>query len=330
MRRENREKVFVLLGVLTLLVCTGISPCFASVFQQGGENVFAAESGADPDNPESESALFGEGMIGPSQGTDQDSIFSQASKEEPHMDDRMETVIAQVEKEIPTDNGEWSVYICDLLSGSEGTVNEAKRQAASLIKLYIMGAVYEQYEQLIRQYGQSNVDSLLFSMITVSDNDAANTLTGYLGGGDSTAGMQTVNDFCTAHGFYNSSMGRLLLHSNEFGDNYTSAMDCGRFLKEIYMDNSEEYPHAADMLQLLAAQTRRNKIPAQMPSDILVANKTGELADVENDAGIIYHAENDLVLVFLSENLAGAGSAQTSIARISRFIYDFYNAASED
>ena len=98
MRRENREKVFVLLGVLTLLVCTGISPCFASVFQQGGENVFAAESGADPDNPESESALFGEGMIGPSQGTDQDSIFSQASKEEPHMDDRMETVIAQVEK----------------------------------------------------------------------------------------------------------------------------------------------------------------------------------------------------------------------------------------
>ena len=40
---------------------------------------------------------------------------------------------------------------------------------------------------------------------------------------------------------------------------------------------------------LLAAQTRRNKIPAQMPSGVSIANKTGELSDVENDAGIIYN-----------------------------------------
>ena len=63
-------------------------------------------------------------------------------------------------------------------------------QAASLIKLYIMGAVYENYDQITGQYGRDSVDSNLYSMITVSDNDAANTLTTYLGGGDSAAGMQ--------------------------------------------------------------------------------------------------------------------------------------------
>ena len=38
-----------------------------------------------------------------------------------------------------------------------------------------------------------------------------------------------------------------------------------------------------------------------MPAGVSVANKTGELADVENDAGIIYNTQNDLILVFMSE-----------------------------
>lgn len=316
------------ISVLLCIFCIGADPCFASVFGQSQGSVFSSEDGSDASG--SGADLSGEGMIGPSQSSEKESVFSQKSEGEPKMDDRMETVITQVEKDLPTANGEWSVYICDLVSGSEGVIGETPRQAASLIKLFIMGAVYERYEELAQQYGQSDLDSLLYSMITISDNDAANTLVGYLGAGDSAAGMKSVNDFCTAHGFLNSSMGRLLLHSNEFGDNYTSAMDCGRFLKELYLDNSEEYPHAADMMQLLAAQTRKNKIPAQMPANVSVANKTGELEDVENDAGIIYHASNDLVVVFLSEKLSGAGAAQAGIARLSRFIYDYYNAASED
>ena len=82
---------------------------------------------------------------------------------------------------------------------------------------------------LSQQYGSATLDSYLTPMITVSDNDAANSLVSCLGGGDSTAGMQKVNSFCQSHGYTNTSMGRLLLASNEFGDNYTSAYDCGKF-----------------------------------------------------------------------------------------------------
>ena len=185
-------------------------------------------------------------------------------------------------------------------------------QAASLIKLYIMGAVYENYEQITGQYGRDSVDSNLYSMITVSDNDAANTLTTYLGGGDSAAGMQAVNSFCQAHGYEND-------------DNYTSVGDCGHLLQEIYKQDISGYTHATDMFNLLKAQTRCNKIPAQLPEGVKTANKTGELDNVENDAGIIYDSKNDVVIVFMSQNLSSAGSAQNTIATLSRTIYDYYN-----
>ena len=79
-----------------------------------------------------------------------------------------------------------------------------------------------------------NLDDNLNSMITVSDNDAANTLVNYLGGGDDAAGMARVNKFCQDHGYTSTSMGRLLLADNSNGDNYTSVKDCGKFLKTIY------------------------------------------------------------------------------------------------
>ena len=278
-------------------------------------------------------------------------------------------MLAQIQASLPASNGDWAVYVCDLKTGSEGSINDHRMQAASLIKLYIMGAVYENYDALIAQYGQDTIDASLYSMITVSDNDAANALTTYLGSGDSSAGMQIVNNYCLAHGYTTSSMGRLLLHSNEFGDNYTSVENCGKLLKMVYWDGylqkipenrdtdekttesdlqSEQVteniasteddtdeittenttvltPHASDMFALLCAQTRRHKIPAQLPDGVRTASKTGELDDVENDAAILYDTDNDLIIVFMSEHLSDCGAAQSTIASLSRQIYDAYH-----
>ena len=264
-----------------------------------------------------------DGPISPSHGS---SAFDNKS------DEKMDTLVSQVQSKLPVSNGSWSVYICDLSGGSEATINDSPMQAASLIKLFIMGAVYENYDSLSQQYGSATLDSYLTPMITVSDNDAANSLVSCLGSGDSTAGMQKVNSFCQSHGYTNTSMGRLLLASNEFGDNYTSAYDCGKFLKEIYQicSGTTQTPsllHAEEMYSLLKQQQRTNKIPAALPEGVSVANKTGELSDVENDAGILYNAQggNDLVIVFLSQNLSSPGEAQNTIAQLSRSIYLYYN-----
>ena len=205
-------------------------------------------------------------------------------------------------------------------------------QAASLIKLYIMGAVYEDYDSLSTTYGKETLDNNLNSMITVSDNDAANKLVNCLGGGDDAAGMARVNKFCQDHGYTNTSMGRLLLADNSNGDNYTSVKDCGKFLKTIYqMDKGsaaeDTLAGAEYMYHLLKMQTRTNKIPAQLPEGVKVANKTGELDTVENDAGIIYDTAKgiDLVICFMSQDLNDTAAAQNTIAQDSRSIYGYYN-----
>lgn len=266
-----------------------------------------------------------QGTLSPS-SENSDSVFGGTSaSDEPVTDEALQTLLNQIQGQLPADNGSWSVFVSDLINETEGSINDQTMQAASLIKLYIMGAIYENYDQIIGQYGKDSVDSNLHSMITVSDNDAANTLITYLGGGNSSAGMQAVNSFCQEHGYTQTHMGRMLLASNDQDDNYTSVNDCGHFLIEVYKEEESSYAHASDMYALLKAQTRQNKIPAMLPDGVKTANKTGELDNVENDAGIIYDAANNLVIVFMSQNLSSAGNAQNTIASLSRTIYDYYN-----
>lgn len=164
-------------------------------------------------------------------------------------------------------------------------------------------------------------------MITVSDNDAANNLVTWLGGGDSSVGMAAVNSFCEEHGYTNTHMGRMLLADNTGDDNYTSVTDCGKLLREIY-NNSESLTYPELMYKLLKQQERRNKIPAGIPDidGAQVANKTGELDTVENDAAIIYSApRNDFILCIMAQNLTNTAQAQANIQALSNAIYGYFN-----
>lgn len=320
---KNKILTKIVISSLTA-ACLIAQPCYAA-------ETTTSQTTEDPDHhpepaPEETAAVQeGQGTLSPPSESKGDSVFgSSADSESAATDEKLQGVLSGLA--LPSGNGTWSVYVCDLVNNTEGAVQDARMQAASLIKLYIMGAVYENYDNIIAQYGQSSVDSNLNSMITVSDNDAANTLVSYLGSGDSSAGMSVVNDFCSQEGYSSTHMGRLLLASNQYDDNYTSVSDCGHFLKKVYKGNQESDARTQAEFALLAAQTRRNKIPAQMPSGVSVANKTGELSDVENDAGIIYNSQNDLIIVFMSENVPQPGSAQSTIASLSRQIYDSYNS----
>ena len=328
---KNKILTSILISCITLAAAT-TQPCYAAeeqhVSEHSEEHTQTAEDPdhhAEPAPEETASIQEGQGTLSPPSESEGGSVFgSSASSETAGTDEKLQGVLSNLA--LPAGNGTWSVYVCDLVNNTEGAIQDARMQAASLIKLYIMGAVYENYDSIIAQYGQSSVDSNLYSMITVSDNDAANTLVSYLGGGDSSAGMTVVNDFCIEKGYSSTHMGRLLLASNQYDDNYTSVSDCGHFLKEVYEGSKESDVHAQAEFDLLAAQTRRNKIPAQMPAGVSIANKTGELSDVENDAGIIYNSSNDLIIVFMSENVLQPGTAQSTIASLSRQIYDSYSS----
>ena len=288
--------------------------------QEAAQQASAAQNSAD--ESESSDTSQEEGTLSPSNNT----TFTD------NTDSSMDALLNQVQTLLPQDNGTWSVYVCNLLKDSDGTVNDTPMQAASLIKLYIMGAVYENYDSLAQSHSADTLDSNISAMITVSDNDAANTLVNWLGNGDDAVGMSVVNQFCQAHGFTSTQMNRLLLASSENGDNYTSAKDCGTFLKEIYQIvngtiSDSTLPNAEAMYYQLKMQQRKNKIPAQMPDGVHTANKTGELDTVENDAAIIFDTAKgiDLVICFMSQDLNDTATAQNTIATEARAIYGYYN-----
>lgn len=290
----------------------------SSVQTATGETTAAAQSESPEPAPESEQ----EGTLSPSSGT----TFTD------NTDSSMDNLLNQVQSLLPTDNGTWSVYVCNLLKDSDGTINDTPMQAASLIKLYIMGAVYENYGTIAQSHNSEEIDSNISAMISVSDNDAANTLVNWLGNGNDAAGMAKVNNFCQEHGFTSTQMNRLLLAGKENGDNYTSVKDCGTFLKQIYQVVNGTLPsstlaNADAMYFQLKTQQRKNKIPAQLPEGVGTANKTGELDTVENDAAIIYDTAKgiDLVVCFMSQDLTDTGAAQNTIAADARAIYGYYN-----
>ena len=251
-------------------------------------------------------------------------------------------------------------------AASASADSDRRMQAASLIKLFIAGAVWEQYDAVkARETSAGETDSLLSAMLSQSDNDASNTLTTRLGGGDGAAGRQAVNDYCSSHGYTDTHMGRMLLESNASDDNYTSVRDCSRILKNIWLSSSEkdadiagetsssslqqekettaqqedqetkesgefryetDMPGADQMLQALEQQARTGKIPAGVPSSVRTANKTGELDDVQNDAAIVFLTGNPYVISVMLEKVPAAGSAIQTITQVSADVYSYMQA----
>lgn len=218
--------------------------------------------------------------------------------------------------------GRWSIYIKNLSSGITAQRENSQMKAASLIKLFIMGAVCEQYDTLASANGSETIDNLLHAMITVSDNDSANQLVTILGDGDSAAGRQAVSTYCAEHGYSNTSMGRMLLEESPTGENYTSVEDCASFLETLYL---KEFDYSDKMLSLLEAQQRRSKIPAQIPEGVTIANKTGELPGIENDAAIVYGDKNPYIICIMTDGLTDSTLAVNYMATMSGNIYGFFN-----
>ena len=229
----------------------------------------------------------------------------------------------------------WAVSLEDLEKGTVLQFNEdARVLSASVIKVFIMATVYDRVcypkdEASAVTYNESydgELRSLLNAMITVSDNDAANTCISICGGGDFEKGKEAVNAFCEENGYTDVHVGRRFLDSNPTDDNYISAKACRMILSDIYHGRCVNEEASAKMLEILKGQQLRNKIPAGLPQGFTCANKTGEmplgynLGCIENDIAIVFSPEKDYVLVALSSDLEGKNDEAISlIGQISSY-----------
>jgi len=195
--------------------------------------------------------------------------------------------------------------------------------AASVIKIFIMGYLYQQMAQkqlaADQVVGDSTVTTLITAMIQYSDNNATNQLIDYVG-------MPKINQYLQEQGYQQTKLERRMLDNAARAqglENVTSVTDTVNFLKQLYQDQTR-YP-ANQMLAILKGQQVRTKIPSQLPAGTVVANKTGELADVENDIGIVYRTDNPYIIVVLTNQVSNTSAERQAIGQLSLAAFQMEN-----
>lgn len=292
-----------------------------------------------------------------------------------------------------------SAYMKNLKTGEVIDLTESSQKAASIIKLFVAGAVYQHYNELLN-YGNSSddIEYLVKIMISVSDNDACNSLVRMLGDGDAEEGMYIVNSYIASLGYTRTSMGRLMLDFDSAGENYIYAAEVGDYLELLYNNSSENtsdnsnssknvsastgstskgassdnsstdsnpstqkpgkgaatgdssdkgaagsnssnndssdngfgstkrYVEGADkIVSYMKMQEYTEKIPSVLPSDVVVANKTGDLVDTDNDCAIVYGPDAHYIICVFADELTNTATSSETIKQISSLTYDCWN-----
>lgn len=213
--------------------------------------------------------------------------------------------------------------------------NSQSMRSASMIKVYIMAAVYEKILQgkisdsqtvVLRQdmkvggagslIGWKNgseitVQKLLHMMITESDNTATNILIDLVG-------MDTVNQYMQQNGYKDSVLGRKMMDMaavRDGNDNYTSVNDLGRFFTKLYFHTVINEKYDKLMVDLLLQQTDDECFPAVLHGQ-KIAHKTGELDRLYDDGGIIY-GEKDVIIVVMSDKYGYRSQCIKTLQRIA-------------
>lgn len=235
-----------------------------------------------------------------------------------------------LERKIAGYDGTWSVYCKNLSTNESFVINDIPMKSASVMKLFILGTVYEAFEtgELERT---AEIMALVENMIVNSDNADSNELLARLGDGSYAAGIEKVNAFIASHGFTETTH-----EYNGFEDpatnmgtghfNQVAAKDCGKLLEDIYRRTWMGRTVSNEMENLLLSQHTRYKIPAGLPDGVLCGNKSGEMDTTENDAAIIYGPNCDYILVVLSSEWNSKDTAISRIAELSRLTYEYMSA----
>lgn len=241
-----------------------------------------------------------------------------------------------VENSLQGSYGTYAVAVKNLKSGESYYLNENKVfSSGSLYKLWVMVTVFEQIEknilneneplsqdvsELNSQFNISpedadltegeitlSVKDALEQMITISHNYAALMLIEKIK-------RLEVEDFLKKSGFESSTI----------GDNLqTTAKETALFFEKLYNGEFANPETTAKMTELLKKQTKNEKLPKYLPSEVTVAHKTGEIGSFSHDGGIVYTPNGDYIIVVLSESDNPYG-AEERIAQISKAVYEYF------
>ncbi|MFN3651008.1 MAG: serine hydrolase [Armatimonadota bacterium] len=228
--------------------------------------------------------------------------------------DRLARLQAVLDEEATRVPGFFSAHV-RLEDGGEAGVNAYQpMEGASLIKVPVMAALYAAWDAGFTR--RTNEDEQkLRQMVTRSRNIPTNHFIEKLG-------MQRINAWLAANSYGSTGIIDRVLSPSPIGANQTTAADMTRMLQQIVRGELVSPEASLEMRELLLDQRWRDRIPAGIPDEAVVGNKTGTLSVVLHDVAFVEPPRGPryTVAIMIARPSRAEVKAET-IERISRRIY---------
>jgi len=229
-----------------------------------------------------------------------------------------------------------SIHIHDL-SRDETVVNikaDRVRNAASLIKPFVMLTVYDLAFQ--NKLGLTDsIETQIYKMITVSNNQSTNSLIRLVGNGSTARGLEKINATIKKYGFRDTYLVEDIPEGGRTYRNRTSAYDLSEYFRKIYKRSIISPHYSQKMIDvLLDNHVRRIETPVLVQDGVPVADKTGYVCGTNGDSGIVFlrninRNASDYVVSIIIENpyrpTNGWGRRKTEVIRhLSNVVYSYF------
>jgi beta-lactamase class A len=167
---------------------------------------------------------------------------------------------------------------------------------------------------------------LLYQMIISSSNLATNIVIDKLGATNVTATLRSLgaNDIKVLRGVEDGK-------AYEKGlNNVVSAYDLALLFEKMANGKIVSQDASQAMIKILLDQQFKDIIPAKLPAGVKVAHKTGFIAGIHHDSGIVFLPDGEkYVLVLLSKNLTDDKAGIEAMANVSEMIYKYVSGDSK-
>ncbi len=149
-------------------------------------------------------------------------------------------------------------------------------------------------------------------MVAVSDNSATNVLIDRVG-------IDNVNAFLTRQGLRETRLRRKMMDlkaAAEGRENVSTPSEMMNLLQALYRGEILNKEMTSDFLKVLSTH-KVSFIPRDLPDNLKIANKPGELEGVRNDSGVIFLDKRPYILCVMTTYLRHERDGEEAISNIS-------------